>query len=109
MVTRIRGKTRLHLYIEEWQAIRDLTDERLADRLGVARNTVWRWKNEQHRLNPEKIGAIAEALGLAPEELWHPPLPKSRPSLDRMVADTPDDVFETTMDIVKRLVQRRGS
>ena len=87
MVTRIRKGARRHLYIEEWMAYRGLSDEKLANRLEVARETVTRWRGQQHRLNPDKIAAIASALDCEPEELWHPP---SRPSLDALVKDRPD-------------------
>jgi transcriptional regulator with XRE-family HTH domain len=95
MVTRIRRGGRGHLYIEEWMAERGLSDERLAGRLGVARETVTRWRGQQHRLNPDKIAALASALDMEPQELWQPP---GRPSLDALVIDA--------ADIVRRLVSR---
>lgn len=84
-------------------AYRGLSDEKLAGRLGVARETVTRWRGQQHRLNPGKIAAIANALDCEPEELWSPP---DRPSLDAMVKDADDDLRNTAADIVRRLVAR---
>lgn len=103
MVTKIRKGARLHLYITEWREYRGLTLEQLGGRCGVERNTVWRWENQQHRLNPIKQAQIAEALDLAPEELWHPP---PRRSLDAMVKDESEDVQAMAADIVSRLVKR---
>jgi transcriptional regulator with XRE-family HTH domain len=103
MVTRIRRGARQHLYIEEWMADRGLSDDKMAGRLDVARETVTRWRNQQHRLNPDKIAAIAKALDIEPEELWRPP---SRPSLDALVKDSPDDLLADAADIVRRLVAR---
>jgi transcriptional regulator with XRE-family HTH domain len=103
MVTRIRRGGRQHLYIEEWMAERGLSDERLAGRLGVARETVTRWRGQQHRLNPDKIAALASALDMEPQELWHPP---GRPSLDALVKHSPDDLVIDAADIVRRLVSR---
>lgn len=99
----IRKSTRKHLYIEEWMAHRGLGDEQVAGRLDVARETVTRYRGQQHRLNPDKIAAIAHALDCEPEELWRPP---GRPSLDAMVKDATDDLRATAADIVKRLVGR---
>lgn len=80
---------------------RGLSDEKLANRLGVARETVTRWRGQQHRLNPDKIAAIANALDCEPEDLWRPP---SRPSLDAMVKNATADMQATAADIVRRLV-----
>ena len=62
MATTIYGKRRGHLFVAEWMEHRNLSDEKLANRLGVDRVTVTRWRNQQHRLNPEKIAAIAVPL-----------------------------------------------
>jgi hypothetical protein len=78
----IRRGARTHLYIEEWFKERGLNDEKVGNRIGVDRATVFRWRKEQHRLNPEKIAALADALDLEPQELWRPP---QRPSLDALV------------------------
>ncbi len=102
MVTRIRPNARTHLYIDEWMRERDLTDEALGLRMGKSRVTVWRWRSEQHRLNPGKIAAIAEALDLAPSELWRPP---GRPSLDALVQDEGDEVVRKAADVVRIIVK----
>lgn len=103
MVTRIRQGSRPHLYISEHRVSRGLTVEALAGRVGVARETIWRWENEQHRLNPSKIAQLADALGVEPEELWRLP---QRASLDALLKDAPDDLHETALDIVRRLTRR---
>lgn len=106
MVPKIRKSARVHLYIAEWMEARGLNDERLAGRLHVDRVTVTRWRNQQHRLNPDKIARVAHALDLEPEELFRPPT--GRPSLDGMIKDAPDDLKDTAADIVRRLVARRS-
>lgn len=82
---------------------RGLSDEKIAGRIGVARETVTRWRGQQHRLNPDKIAALASALDLEPEELWRPP---SRPSLDALMKDASEELHSTAADIVRRLVRR---
>lgn len=102
---RIRRGARPHLYIEEWFKERGLNDEKVGNRIGVDRATVFRWRKEQHRLNPEKISALAEALDLEPQELWRPP---GRPSLDALVKNSSDDVLNMAFDIVKRMAGGRS-
>jgi transcriptional regulator with XRE-family HTH domain len=103
MVTEIRHGARPHLYIDEWMTERGVSLDKMAGRIGVARNTIWRWKTEQHRLNPEKIAALATALDLQPEDLWRPP---GRQSIDAVLAESPDDLYATAFDIVTRLAKR---
>jgi transcriptional regulator with XRE-family HTH domain len=101
MVTdHIRKGARPHLYIEEWMDSRGLNDERLAGRLGVDRVTVTRWRDpeKQHRLNPPKIAAIAEALDIQPHQLWQPP---TRPSLDALLHDASDEVVQRAASVIE--------
>lgn len=101
MVTRIGQRRRAHLYVAEWLEHRGLSDEKAAGRLGIDRVTVWKWKTQPGRLNPEKIAALASILDIEPEELFRPP---SRPSLDAMVKNQPESVQAMAADIVRRLI-----
>ena len=102
MVTKIYKGRRGHLFIAEWMGRRGLNDERVANRLGVARETVTRWRTQQHRLNPGKIAAIASALDLEPVELFRPPT--AHPSLDVLLDGLPTEQQDATFDIMKRLI-----
>ena len=104
MVTEIRKGSRPHLYIEEHMRARDMSDTKLAGRLEVARETVYRWRTEQHRLNPEKIAAIADALGIDPTDLWPPPT--TRTNLNVLAQLLDDHDFETIEITLKRLANR---
>lgn len=106
MVENIRKGATPHLYITEWREHLHLTLDQVAGRCGVERNTIWRWENEQKRLNPQKIALLAHAFGREPEDLWRPPAPNARPSLDAMVRDAPDELFQTVRDIVSRLTKQ---
>lgn len=104
MVTRIhKGKRPRRLFITEWFEHFDVNDEKVANRLvpPVARETVFRWRKEQHRLNPEKLAQLADALGIEPEQFWRAP---SATSLDAMVKDAPAEVQSMAADIVRRMV-----
>ena len=101
MATKIGQRRKAHLYIKEWLDHRGLSDERAANRLGVARETVYRWRTDQTRLDPEKLARLASALDMEPQEFYRPP---GQPSLDAMLADAPDELRATAADIVRRLV-----
>lgn len=101
--TKIRKGPAAHLYIKEWSDDRGLSDEQIGTKLGVARETVFRWRTEQNRLNPEKIAALAGVLELEPWELYRQP---GRRSLDALMKDASDEVANMAFDVVKRLKDR---
>jgi hypothetical protein len=108
MVTRAKKKReRQHLYIAEWMDFLGLTDEALGNRMGKDRATIWRWRVQQHRLNPDKIAALAAGIGLAdPVDLWRDPR-TARPSLDAIIKNAPGDIQDMAADIIRRLVTKR--
>jgi transcriptional regulator with XRE-family HTH domain len=59
-----------YLFITEWMELKGLNDRKIGDYVGVAQPTVWRWRNEQWRLNPKTIALVAEAMGIKPEDLY---------------------------------------
>ncbi len=104
MVTRIRRGTRPRFFIKEHREAQGLTLDQLAGRVGVERNTIWRWENDHRQVTPDKAGAVADALSL---EHWSDltRLPGVR-SVDAMLADQPADIRETIIDITERLIRR---
>jgi transcriptional regulator with XRE-family HTH domain len=103
MVTKIQKGRRTHLYIKEWADFRGLSDQRIAERLGVARETVYRWRTDQDRLDPGKIAGLASALDCEPFELWLRP---QQESLDAIVKGVPDEIRQKAVDIVRLLVKK---
>jgi len=59
-----------YLYIDEWFERRGVNDEKVANRIGVTRSAVFKWRKEQDRLSPEKMAQLAAALDIEPAELW---------------------------------------
>lgn len=102
MVTRIRKGTRRRLFLAEWRESKDVSVEKMADRLEITRQSVYRWEKEQWRLDPQKIAAYAAALDLEPEDMWRPPGPRS---LDGMVANAPEDVRERAIEMLTILLR----
>lgn len=106
MVTRIRKSAKTHLYITEHMEALGLDDAKVAGRLGVAPVTVWRWRKEQWRLRPDKIAALAHALGLErAEDLYRLP---GRPSIDAALRDAPDAIYQATLEFVRKIANTRS-
>lgn len=104
MVTGIRQRgRRKHLYITERMERLGLSDDVLSNRLGVARETIWRWRTQQHRLNPEKIAALAAVLDCEPEELWRPP---DLLSVDAMLKNASDDQRRQAAELVAVILKK---
>lgn len=49
-----------------------ITQEELADRMGVQRNTVWRWENQKANLRAENIQRLSSVLNVDTSELMLP-------------------------------------
>lgn len=97
---------RAHLFITEWLRHCGVSDQDAAEKLGVSRETVWRWANEQNRLNPQKILRLADLCGIEPGDFWHVPGVRS---VDSILRGAPDDIRETAADIVQRLVRKKST
>lgn len=95
------------IYLEEWMAFRGISDEAMAKRLEVARETVTRYRNQPHRINTPKQAAIARVLDITPGELWDPPGAPSRPSVDAILKDVPDDVLQHAIEYAT-IIAKRG-
>lgn len=92
------------IFLSEWMDSLELTDEALADKLRVSRNTVWRWRSGERRLYLENLDRIADAMGLtSAADLYRRP---GRRSVDALLNyATPeqiDDVIEFTNKFVIR-------
>lgn len=101
MVTRIRKGVRPRLYIPEWMEKKSISAEMMAGRLDIERESVYRLIREQHRINMDKLGDIAHALGIEVSELFFAP---ERRSVDAILQGAPDTVREAVTDVAERLV-----
>lgn len=101
MVTRIRKGARLHYYIKEHMDRLGVSDEAMAGRIGVTRETVWKRYTDQRRLDPFKVLEFADALDMHPSELLFPP---GTPSLDAIANGASPDQREMVADIVRRMM-----
>lgn len=88
------------LYIAEWRESRGLTQKQFGDRLGVTDVTVSRWELGRVLLNTNVMAAIAEALNIEPQDLYHPP---DRPSVESLLRDQPEEVRDQAVAIIKAI------
>lgn len=88
------------LYIAEWRDSRGLTQKQFGDRLGVTDVTVSRWELGRVLLNTNVMAAIAEALNIEPQDLYHPP---DRPSADALLRGQPPEIHDQAIAIIKAI------
>ena len=89
------------LFVKEWMDFRDLSDQELGDKLDLPRQTIYRWRTQERRLDAEKMALIAEALGLEPVDLWRSP---KRRSVDAMLTHATPEQVQDTLDFVGRFI-----
>ena len=58
--------------VKELRETAGLTQEELAYRMGVQRNTVWRWENNKANLRAENIQRLSSVLNVDTSELMPP-------------------------------------
>lgn len=63
------GMAKQRQFIKEWRKYRQLTQEQLADRVGVDRSYVNKIENGKKRYDQPFLEAAAEALGCEPADL----------------------------------------
>lgn len=82
-----------------------LTLADVANALGVSKPTVWAWEKGKARPLPERLGAIAAALGVAPELLAATPAPRE---IEGVIADCRARIAEacgTTPEAVRIMIE----
>lgn len=65
--------------------------------------TISRWELHKVLMNTDALDAVAEALGIEPEDLWHHP---DQPTPNMLLRDQPSSVGEQAISIIKAI--RRG-
>lgn len=103
-VKRIYPHRKRKLYLCEWREHKGLTQEQLGARLGVTGVTVSRWETGKSKLSDPVRDAVAEALGIEPEDLYRHP---DRPSADALLRDQPPEVHAQAIAVIRALIARR--
>jgi hypothetical protein len=76
------------LYIKEWFDFRGLSDQEVANRLGMERTAIFKWRKQPSRLDPDKMALLASVVQCEPWQLWYPP---GAISLDAMLKGESED------------------
>lgn len=104
MVTRIRSRNPGRLFLKEWREHRDLTLERLAERVGTDKGTLSKWENAKRAINTDILSELAYALNCEPADLYrHPDLP----SANDLLRAAPEDVRRQAIAVISALVNSR--
>lgn len=104
MVARIgprSGKPHRHFF-KEWREYRDLSQERLAERLGTTTATVSRMENYKTQYNAGYLQAMAEALDCEPRDLFYPP---ERPSVDKLLDSASPEMKTKVYSLIEELLK----
>ena len=104
MPTRIGPRRPRRLYLLEWREARGLTQERLAERLGVSSMTISRWERGTSLLNTDVMSALADALDIEPTDLYRHP---DQPSADALLRGQPVEVRNQAIAIIEAIRKAR--
>lgn len=121
MVTRKQVRDRIRkgiggaprqLFVDEWRERRGISPEALAGRVGIERESYYRWLREPKRINRAKQAALEDALDLPQGGLNSPPppldAPPPKPSLDALAKDATPEQRDMLFDIARRLLGKTG-
>jgi len=100
MPPRIGPRKPIKIYLAEWRESRGLTQEQLANRLGTTDVTVSRWETGRSLLNTDVMGAIADALDIESEDLYHHP---AQPTPNALMRDQAPDVVDQAIKLLKAI------
>lgn len=104
-------RLRRRLFLAEWREAKGLTQKQLGARLGdngVADVTVSRWERSTSSAqtrsaalpNTNVLDAIAEALGIEPDDLWHHPAERRA---DHLVRGLPPEAQKEALRYIEYL------
>lgn len=61
--------TTVHTYVKQWRKHRDLTQEQLAERVGMSPPAISQLENNKQGFTGESLARLAQALGCSPAAL----------------------------------------
>lgn len=99
-VTRIGPRRPRRIYLLEWRESRGLTQKQLGERLGVTDMTISRWELGRSLLNTDVLAAMAEALGIEPQDLYHHP---DTPTADALLRGQSVEIRDQALSIIRAI------
>jgi transcriptional regulator with XRE-family HTH domain len=84
VITNARGGADLHIYLREWRVLAGITQEQLAERLGVRHATISRWESGKRPILLPMLWRIAQEIvpNKQPYTLFFPPAPSILAGVD---------------------------
>lgn len=101
MVTRPHPGIRHMLRLKEHRKAKGIGASRMAQALGMERESVYRLEKRPERSNGEQQAIYARECGISPGELWEPPR-----GTTRTAKLTPEGIESLTDDDLERLAQK---
>lgn len=95
-------------FMSEWRDYRGLTQEQLADRLGVGKSSVSRWENDVRGIDMGVLAAICEALDIQPTAIYRRPPTANSKSPEDMLAAAPESVRKEAAEFIEYLIRKRA-
>lgn len=105
---RIRKGAKPHVYLREWRRHLKVRAIAMAERLEIERESYYRLEREPEKLSVGEVVALADAMGIEPSRLFHPPATEERPSIDAIAEDFDDEDRGVVMDLAKSIEKRRA-
>jgi transcriptional regulator with XRE-family HTH domain len=102
---RIGPRRARRIYLQEWRENRGLTQKQLGDRVGVADMTISRWERGSALLSTKVMDALAEALGIEPQDLYRHP---ETPSADALLRDQSVEIRDQAIAIIEAIRRKSG-
>jgi transcriptional regulator with XRE-family HTH domain len=107
-ITRIGPRGPIKLHLAAWREKYHLTQQQVADRMGVSDVTVSRWETGIRRPNPAAQAAFAAAIGhhVDARDLQRHP---DTPSADALLRDQPQEVVEQAIRLIQALIPMKAA
>lgn len=106
MVARIGPQKPFRIFLADWRDRARLSQQQLADRVETTKATTSRWETGERDPPAKALAALAYALNIEIEQLFHSP---DRPSADDLLAGVSDATRRKAVALVKTLVDEEKS
>lgn len=109
MVEKIGGKRAPKVFIREWLVFREMTQDRLAERMDVSKGTISKLINGHMAWDTEYLAGAAEAFSIEIEDMFRDPrAPTQKDLLRQAVRNMPDDKVADVINIIRALTGTNG-
>lgn len=105
--SRIRPKRPRKIYLAEHREAAGFSQKSLGEALRpkVSDMTVSRWENGKTLMSTEVMAAVAEVIGIEPEDLYYPPGVRTANAILR---GQPEAIRQQAIGVLEALTQNRG-